>query len=390
MQPVVSELSSMVWLVAAQFLLYAAGWGLFALALRESRAALLHWGGFMLMLGLGFVLASQRGEPRTWVPYLGANLCFLVAFLVLRRGVEVFLDSRPADREQVLTFIVLASAYTAAGLDPQNSHWRVLLAYGAGAWLVARTMVALTPGFRREFGRRASWLLAAPGALVVSLFGYRVVQQLANLGHNYEMHRLTDSNQRLLFGYLFGAAMFNFTFMGLTMLRLVTRLRAQTRQDPLTGLCNRRALEQAVDDAWRRWRRGAGCFAVLALDLDHFKRINDTHGHAVGDRVLQQVASRLMAVVRSIDTVARTGGEEFIVLVPQVGLDGARAAAERLRAAIRMQPFEGPRGPLTITVSVGVALAQEADAEPREVLQRADQALYRAKEGGRDRIELAL
>lgn len=380
----------MVWLVAAQFLLYAAGWGLFSLALRESRAALLHWGGFMLMVGLGFVLASQRGEPRTWGPYLGANLSFLTGFVLLRRGLELFMVRHPADREHVLTFVVLAGAFAAAGPDPQNSQWRVVLAYGAGAWVLARTMAVLGPGLQREYGRQATWLLAAPGALVVSLFSFRVVQQLTDLGHNYEMHRLTDANQRLLFAYLFGAAMFNFTFMGLTMLRLVTRLREQTRHDPLTGLCNRRALEQAVDEAWRRWKRGAGCFAVLALDLDHFKRINDTHGHAAGDRVLQQVADRLQAAVRNVDTVARTGGEEFIVLVPQVERDGAQAAAERLRSAIRAQPFGGPGGPLGITVSVGVALAHETDAEPRELLQRADQVLYRAKEAGRDRVELAL
>ncbi len=88
MQSIVSDLSPMAWLVAAQFLLYATGWCLFALALRENRVALLHWGVFMLLLGLGFLLASQRGEPRTWGPYLGANLCFLLGFVVLWRGMD--------------------------------------------------------------------------------------------------------------------------------------------------------------------------------------------------------------------------------------------------------------------------------------------------------------
>ncbi len=249
-------------------------------------------------------------------------------------------------------------------------------------------MAVVHPGLRREFGRRDALLLTAPGLIVTLLFAFRVGQQLVDPDHNYEMHRLTAANQRLLFAYLLGAAIFNFSFMGLSIMRLVRRLRDQARHDPLTGLLNRRALEQAADEAWERWRRGADGFAVLALDLDHFKRVNDAHGHLAGDSVLRQLGQRLTAAVRSIDTVARTGGEEFIVLVPQVGREGALAAAERLRQAIRGAPFELADGSLTLTLSVGVALAQLGDKGASQVIQRPDQALYHAKDRGRDRVWL--
>lgn len=386
MQTVINDLSPMAWLVATQFLLYAASWAAFALVLRDHRGALLQWGGFMLLMGLGFVLASQRGEPRTWAPYVGANLSFLVGFITLRRGVETFLACPLSDREHVLTAVLFGAAYLWAGLDAQDSRWRVILAYGAGAWILGRTLMVSTSAFVREFGSRPAALLTTPAVLVVGLFGWRIVQQVANPNHNYEMHQLTASNQQLLFGYLFGAAMFNFTFMGLAILRLVGRLREQARHDPLTGLLNRRVLEQEAEAAWRRCRRGAGPFAVLSLDLDHFKRVNDVHGHRAGDCLLQQVATRLTAAVRNVDTVARTGGEEFVVLVPLVDREGALATAERLRATIGDAPFELPEGPLPMSVSVGVALAETGDAGPDAVLRRSDLALYQAKAAGRNRV----
>jgi two-component system cell cycle response regulator len=181
--------------------------------------------------------------------------------------------------------------------------------------------------------------------------------------------------------------MINFTFMGLAMLRKVGRLRDQARQDPLTGLFNRRVLDQAARAAWDRWKGGSEPFAALSLDLDFFRRVNDAHGHLAGDGLLKQVAWRLSAAVRKVDTVARTGGEEFVVLLPQVDRESALATAERLRAAIRAAPFELADGLWPMTISVGVALADPGDAGPDVVLQRADLALYRAKAAGRDRVE---
>lgn len=220
--------------------------------------------------------------------------------------------------------------------------------------------------------------------VVAVLFIVRMSQQLIDLDRRFEMHFLDEGNRLLLYGYLVSAAMFNFAFIGLLTTRFVGRMRQQALHDPLTALPNRRALDNELQKAWQRLRREHRRFALLALDLDRFKAVNDVYGHLAGDSVLQQVAQRLKAAARSMDTVARTGGEEFIVLVPQVDLAGAMAAAERLRASVMAKPFEGPEVSLPMTISVGVAMAGEHDTDLKLVMQRADLALYEAKTSGRD------
>jgi diguanylate cyclase (GGDEF)-like protein len=262
----------------------------------------------------------------------------------------------------------------------------VIVAYGLGAWVLLRTVMGLIPALRTELGPRLPWLLAAPALLLITVFCLRVVQQALDFERVFELHRLADSNRNLLFGYLAGAAMFNFSFMGLVTLRLTRRLREQSRHDALTGLPNRRVLEHELEREWQRLQRSGERFAVLALDLDHFKRVNDEHGHLAGDAVLSQIAQRVRQVVRQVDTAARTGGEEFVVLMPQGDLAGALAAAERVRAGVKAAPFELPEGQVALTISIGVALAEATDTDVRQVLQRADRALYRAKEAGRDRV----
>jgi diguanylate cyclase (GGDEF)-like protein len=389
MNPTATDISPMVWLVAAQFLLYAVGWGLFSLLLPERRAPVVHWGLFMLFTGLGMLLASHRQEPRTWLPYVGANLLFCAGYVSLRRGLEVFMDMKPRDLEHLLLYACAALAFFLLGEDAANGAARVMLAYGFGAWVLARSRMTVLPRMAAEFGKRLSWVMSFPALLLIVMFSYRVVQQAVNTDVLLEMHRQSASNQRFLAGYLFGAALFNFSFMGLLTSRMVGRLREQTQRDPLTNLLNRRALEGELQIEWQRLRQGGAGFAVLALDLDHFKDVNDRYGHPAGDAVLALAAQRLRAAVRDVDTVARTGGEEFVVLLPQSTTESALAAAQRLRQGMVDALFQVPGGSVAVTVSVGVALPLPEDTGAQQVLQRADRALYRAKEQGRNRVVLA-
>jgi diguanylate cyclase (GGDEF)-like protein len=379
-----TNLSPIIWLVAFQFTLYAVGWGLFSLLLRDERAAVAHWGGFMLLLGAGFLLAAQRGEPHTWAAYVGSNILWMASYVSLRRGLEHFARQPTRDLENALLLGLASIGFVIAGPGAGSAPWRVALAYGFGAVILGRAVFALRRPMRDEFGPRLAWLLAAPGWAMVASFVLRTVQQVLDPGRVLEVHQISDTNRHMLVGFLGGAAMFNFSFMGLLTMRLVERLREQAGRDPLTNLLNRRSFEEGFALEWERLRRGGPGFAVLALDLDHFKRINDTHGHLVGDMALTQTAQRLRQVARQMDILARTGGEEFVVLVPHADRAGALAAAERLRLAVSTAPFDAPRGALPVTLSVGVALAQGDEADPRAVLQRADQALYEAKAAGRN------
>ena len=154
--------------------------------------------------------------------------------------------------------------------------------------------------------------------------------------------------------------------------------RAQT--DLLTGIANRGALFDALH---RRLEEGPGC-AMLFCDLDHFKVINDEHGHAVGDRILAEVAERLVALAAPGDLVARFGGDEFVILCPARDEDALTDLVERVAAAIR-RPFAGPEGPLSIGVSVGIAVGLPGESGD-DLIGRADRAMYGAKTHQRRRF----
>ena len=156
--------------------------------------------------------------------------------------------------------------------------------------------------------------------------------------------------------------------------------------DALTGLYNRRYLEVHLDKLLQKNREDHKKLAVLMMDIDHFKGVNDTYGHGVGDEILKTFASRLRDKLRSIDTVARYGGEEFVVILPDVSIERAYNVAERLRASIANESFhcKVPQGMLEITTSVGGAIIGGETGEVQEALDRADKQLYAAKEDGRN------
>lgn len=159
--------------------------------------------------------------------------------------------------------------------------------------------------------------------------------------------------------------------------------------DYLTGLANRRTLTETGTGQFRLATERSTRLAVAVLDIDAFKMINDTHGHEFGDKALIHVAARLMAGIRKGDLVARSGGEEFVVLLNDLDLGQAETAAERLRQSVEADPFRFAGATIPITVSVGVAVRQPDDRSFADIMRRADKALYRAKSEGRNRVELA-
>ncbi len=166
-------------------------------------------------------------------------------------------------------------------------------------------------------------------------------------------------------------------------------LRDQASRDPLTGLMNRRAFDDAAAKELSRAQRAESPMALLMIDLDHFKRVNDTLGHPAGDSVLVETAARLRAVVRESDHVARFGGEEMVVLLPDCAPRDALLVAERVRRAIARAPIGTRAGAVRVTASVGVAVSPQGREGLPSLIARADAALYRAKNTGRDRAVLA-
>lgn len=164
-------------------------------------------------------------------------------------------------------------------------------------------------------------------------------------------------------------------------------LRRLASVDALTGTALRGHFMHIGERELRRAARYGHALSALMLDIDHFKRVNDNHGHAAGDAVLRAVADTAAATLREQDVLGRIGGEEFAVLLPETGGDMARLAAERLRAAVAERPVEVVAARIAVTASIGVATWHGGDDTLDALLARADAALYVAKDGGRNRVE---
>jgi two-component system cell cycle response regulator len=243
--------------------------------------------------------------------------------------------------------------------------------------------------------------------------GLRLCSQLRSLertrGAAVVMIAQEDAKTRVLRGLDIGAH--DFLVRPVDRNELVARVRTQVRRkrfadrlrdsvqvsmelavkDGLTGLHNRRYLDSHLNMLFDETQRKGGTAALLLLDIDRFKSINDAHGHDAGDEVLREFALRVRALTRGIDLVARYGGEEVVVLVPDAGLSEATFVAQRICQKIGATPFaiaRGARG-ITVTVSIGVAVIEPDDTSPAAILKRADRALYKAKDEGRNRVVAA-
>jgi len=158
---------------------------------------------------------------------------------------------------------------------------------------------------------------------------------------------------------------------------------AEARTDPLTGLANRRAFDDELTRRIAEWQRKNTKFCLLMIDFDHFKRLNDRHGHPAGDRVLCGVAGVFEKTLREMDLACRIGGEEFAAILPSTTPVDARRAAERIRLAVASEKFDLERARLSVTISIGLTAIVPND-DSASLIQRADEALYTAKDAGRN------
>lgn len=327
-------------------------------------------------------IAIGLEAPRVWlaVGHLGGLLSALFVLL----GLRVFLG-RPL-------------------------RWRAPVAFAVGVGVAALTLVvqlgALWPSLMLTL--LASALLTAPAARVAQLAwrlqpGFPmllmstvlVVSAVVEVARSVAVFPTAVPSRELAvqynaigllatIGLVIGQALAMLLLLQDRALRQIERL---IEVDVLTGLLNRRGFDERLR---RLLQRGGAQLPVLALlDVDHFKRINDTHGHAVGDAVLSGIGERLRETLRPLDLAVRLGGEEFAVIWAQPEPGGEARLGERLREVVAGQAFATAAGPLTVTVSVGVARARGISEAPETVFSRADAALYEAKRAGRDQVKLA-
>ncbi len=203
--------------------------------------------------------------------------------------------------------------------------------------------------------------------------GFEYMQQNSTMGP------LRDENNSIQYIYI--------TVQDVTEIAIYEqKLLEMNIMDSLTGVYNRRFLEVRLKDEFERHRRYFRPFSLIMLDIDFFKKINDTHGHQCGDFIIRSLASQIASIIRKTDMCARYGGEEFCCILPETNLNQALDLAEKLREAVANQKYNYRDGSIKVTISLGVAELQENDPSPDLLLKKADDALYEAKRTGRNKI----
>lgn len=355
----------------------------------RSEDGLATWGWGLLLYAASFPAFLLRMAGWPMVSILGSNLLVAATLAVQTLALGRFQQGRGAVVPRWLVWGPVALTAVAAGLLLDHHQGRAL-ATSALLVLVAgvQTWQAWSPGF--EGGReRGRMLLTAGSAMLVLLAAMRLAMIL----------RATDWSGDamvpevvLAASYLMTVSVVLLNTMGFVLMqkeRAVALQLAQATHDPLTGAANRRALNTELDRGISLATRSGQPLSLLMLDIDWFKKVNDAWGHQAGDGVLRGLAQRLQERLRRQDFLARFGGEEFVVVLPDTTPEGALVVAEGLRRAVADQPFavEGRDIAITVSLGVGTALPSGVAGTADRLIGAADHALYLAKAKGRNRVE---
>ena len=363
--------------VAMALALAVVAWG-------QRRDGIAWWATGLLLHALGYVLFSGRGRIPDGLSIVLANALLACSLSALQAAVHQFMG-RPWPRWHM----AVPAAFIARVMWALIDHYplRVATASLCYAVQIGLLLAALRPMARPGAGRGVLLLGLGLGVQMMVLL---LRAAMALWGQQHPSGLLaSDLVQSLTFLMSFltvQLASLGFVFM--TRDRLDEGNRRLATTDALTGVANRRSAIFALERDAARAQRMGGSVALMVVDIDHFKRINDSHGHLAGDRVLCHVVNVLSDRVRTQDLVGRYGGEEFLVLLPDTGLDGALVLAEQLRQSVQQSVCHWQGQALAVTVSIGVFGGRLGSGDTWEmVLDAADRALYQAKQAGRNQVQ---
>lgn len=384
----VAHVPTMLAMIIATSLMMAAsmavvGWG-------RRRDGLGRWATALLLNAMGHFLLMLYGLVPNWVPIVAGNLLLSCVAVGMIAAIYQF-QGRPVRWWLLLLCPVLVVAFVIGFVD--NFPARVSF---VGLVIGLQSVWALSAALERRHATvgRGQWLLVAGLGLEAAVLGGRALVALAT---SETASSILQSSvlQTLTFMSTFTVVLVSsmgFVFMARD--RADENNRVMAAMDPLTGVANRRSLISALDRDVARAVRMHESIALMMVDIDHFKNVNDQYGHPVGDRVLCSVVNVLRKRVRAQDLVGRYGGEEFLVLLPDTTLLGAEQLARELCMAVQESrcPVEGLDGPgIAVTVSIGVFGGRLDSGDSWDMLiAAADRALYQAKSNGRNRVESAV
>jgi diguanylate cyclase (GGDEF)-like protein len=353
-------------------------------ALSRGELQRLRWGA--LAFSLGFAAFALRDCLPAQVVLLSGNWLLIGGLAGLSAAVSRHLLNRglPVWHHWLVAGALLVTPLVVDAAMPVRA---ATMSCAMGVLLLPSVVTALRLGWRAELSFRVVALMLALACLMLWLrVGLALWWWLTASGASEPWVGWTSVVFMLAFMAVLAAG---FGFVLATFERMASQMRELASVDGLTGACNHNTTVSLLAHAMERARREGQPVAFVMLDLDHFKHVNDRHGHAVGDQVLKAVAACTRARLRGSDVLGRLGGEEFGLVLPATGATGARHLAEQVRLAVEALPLAGDGGrPLQVTLSAGVAEAALTDT-PETLMHVADKALYQAKQQGRNRVVVA-
>lgn len=331
-------------------------------------------------------LLVRTAVPEIWSVIAAQSLLFLMAYMSLR-GTRAYVGRpqfSPGYAALAALLLIAASAYfTAIQPNPGIRFTLSSLMAGAIFLLCAKTIAT---GKIQEYPARYLFAGACGGHGVFLLFR----PWLFSLGNTgiFDAAQAITVSQFVMVESIAAIVLMAFGIVMLANEQVTLELRTIAERDPLTGVFNRRSFLTLLDKCISQADRTNTALSIMLIDLDHFKRVNDTWGHKSGDEALRHFVAVAVHSVRNGDIIGRIGGEEFAILLPNTGLTEAGAVAERLRGDVAAKPLDNEQGDIPLTVSIGVTHHYNIEA-PEVTLHRADNAMYLAKKNGRNRVEVA-
>lgn len=343
------------------------------------------WAMAALISGLGLFCFALRDLAPVWVSEVLSNALVLPGWMIFDYGIVRAAGKQPPFK--------LGLAICAVGVG--SAAWHSLVLPNHAAQVLTQNLVF---AFFDLYAAHACWKVSDAGRAitfrwVAGLLTFQAVTCLWRMASDVLdiAPAFAQAPPRTV---LVAVSMFAFPMIVMllalqTSQSLQRKINDQARHDMLTGAFNRRAFDEFVNREWSRSVRRSDPFSVLTVDIDHFKKFNDQHGHQTGDVTLVEVSNAARAALRADDIWCRYGGEEFIALLPNTTLEQALTVAERLRCGVEETAIATKKGLLKVSVSIGVAERSVGQAHWSEVLAASDAALYQAKAAGRNRVAAA-
>ena len=354
------------------------------------------WGASIMMLGLGYALLQWEGRSPTLVSWL-SEVILLSAAAVMHDAVRHFDPNRRPRPSQVAWAGVLACSLILLWFTFVSPSARIrIVAFSAGLAMAMAWAAAMSLKLPREINPAARRIFTGVIWCAAAVFVARAVGTLATGPHSDDYFRYDMLQPAAAAASMILVTAMTMSLMWMEVSLLNARLRSMASHDSLTQLLNHGAIMKACERELSRAERYGEPIALAMIDIDHFKNVNDKHGHAVGDGVLAHVASLIAHDMRMHDVAGRYGGEEgryggeeFIILMPQTNTAAATINMERLRQRIEANPYVRSGISVGVTVSIGIAELANHITSVESLVGASDRALYRAKRGGRNRIETA-